>query len=57
MLIQFESLHNGFNYLIIMIIVTLSKVIKHLDVEGDLVYKVKWKKQTFLPSLSEWIRN
>jgi hypothetical protein len=30
LLIQFESLHNGFNYLIIMIIVTLSKVIKHL---------------------------
>jgi hypothetical protein len=29
LLIQFESLHNGFNYLIIMIIVTLSKVIKH----------------------------
>jgi hypothetical protein len=30
LLIQFESLHNGFNYLIIMIIVTLSKVIKHI---------------------------
>ncbi len=43
MLIQFESLHNGCNCLIIMIIVILSKVIKHAF---NLMFKFAHKDET-----------